>query len=95
MAFRGVELVALAELGYASRSVVGEWPDSGVTFETVRGSFEISRDALARAEATGDDYEIRRAFAVNLPHGSQAYRRAKGDAGALVVFWRLILIVEA
>ena len=43
--------------------VVGEWPPQGVTFETERGSFVIPGDVLARADATGDDFEVRRTIA--------------------------------
>lgn len=72
---------------------VSEWPASGVTFRVTRGSFEISSAILERAAETGDDFEIRRAFAINMPLGAVAYRREKGAGGALVIRWRLVRVV--
>jgi hypothetical protein len=77
-----------------SAIVRGEWPASGVTFRTSRGSFEIPADVLERAELTDDDFEIRRAFAMHLPGGARPYRREKLPGGAVRVHWRRILLVE-
>lgn len=74
--------------------VVGKWPKAGVTFETTRGSFEISAEVLARADVTGDDFEIRRAFAIGIPPGARATRREK-VRGGLRISWRIIRVVSA
>lgn len=69
-----------------------KWPRAGVFFVTDRGSFEIAAAALKRAELTGDDFEIRRAFAVNLPPGARASRREKIPGGGLRISWRVVRV---
>lgn len=75
-------------------AVVGKWPKRGVTFDVRRGTFEISTDVLARADITGDDFEIRREFARNLAHIEEArpYRYER-HRGGLRVYWRSIRVV--
>jgi hypothetical protein len=68
--------------------------DRVVTFETTRGSFVIPADVLERAEVTGDDFEIRRAFAIHLPFGAKTYRREKTTDGGTRIYWRAIRIIE-
>lgn len=77
-------------------AIVGDWPKRGVTFDVVRGDFEISAEVMARADATGDDFEIRRAFARNLAHVEEArpYRYER-HRGGLRVYWRSIRVVAA
>ena len=77
--------------------VLGAWPASGVTFETTRGSLVLDADVLARAEETGDDFEIRRAFAraFEMHPGARAYRREKIPGGGVRVYWRVVRVVEA
>lgn len=77
-----------------ARLVRGEWPSQGVTFETSRGSFDVPRDMLERVEMTGDDFEIRRHFARNLPDMARADRREKLPGGSLRIHWRIIRVVE-
>lgn len=76
--------------------VWGEWPDRGVTFAVLRGDFNVPADVLARADVTGDDFEIRRAFARALEGVDEArpyrYERHKGG---LRVYWRSIRVVAA
>lgn len=74
---------------------VDVWPEQGVTFETIRGSFVIEADALARAAVTGDDFEIRRAFARHLPDEAKPSRREKIRGGGLRVHWRIVRVVPA
>ena len=77
-------------------AVWGEWPDAGVTFDVVRGVFEIPADVLARADVTGDDFEIRRAFARALSHIEEAHPcRYERHRGGLRVYWRPIRVVAA
>lgn len=72
---------------------VGEkWPKAGVFFVTKRGSFDVPGAVLKRAELTGDDFEIRKAFAVNMPDGAQASRREKIPGGGLRISWRSIRV---
>ena len=80
-----------------AQRVTGEWPPQGVTFETERGSFVIPGDVLARADATGDDFEVRRAIARALERHPEAhvYRREKADGGSLRLSWRVIRVVAA
>lgn len=73
----------------------GEWPASGVTFRTTRGSFILDADMLVRAEATGDDWEIRRAYAKALPDEAVAYKRERLRDGSVRVLWRIIRVVAA
>jgi hypothetical protein len=56
----------------------------------------VPADVLARADATGDDFEIRRTFAVNLAHIDEArpYRYER-HRGGLRVYWRSIRVVAA
>jgi hypothetical protein len=77
-------------------AVWGEWPDQGVTFAVLRGDFTVPADVLARADMTGDDFEIRRAFAVALGHIDEArpYRYER-HRGGLRVYWRSIRVVAA
>ena len=77
--------------------VVGEWPAQGVTFETERGSFVIPGDVLARADATGDDFEVRRTIARALDAHPDAtvYRREKAADGSLRLSWRVVRVVAA
>lgn len=74
--------------------IVGEWPASGVTFDVLRGSFLVSADVLARADVTGDDFEIRRAFARALADIDEArpYRYERSRDG-LRVYWRSTRVV--
>lgn len=76
-------------------AVLGPWPDAGVTFDQMKGAFEIAPEIMARAEATGDDFEIRREFARHLsPHEeARPYRRVKTREGGLRVYWRSIRVV--
>lgn len=76
--------------------VVGEWPDAGVTFDVLRGVFDVPADVMARAELTGDDFEIRRTFAIHLAHVDEArpYRYERSRDG-LRVYWRSIRVVAA
>jgi len=53
-------------------AVVGKWPKRGVTFDVRRGDFLIPAAMIERAEATGDDFEVRRAFARSLAHDDEA-----------------------
>lgn len=79
-----------------SRPVVtGKWPKAGVTFDVRRGSFLVPAAVLARADVTGDDYEIRRAFARALAHDDEArpYRYVRSKDG-LRVYWRSIRVVS-
>ena len=80
-----------------AQRVTGEWPPQGVTFETERGSFVIPGDVLARADATGDDFEVRRAIAQALGRYPEAhvYRREKAAGGSLRLSWRVIRVVAA
>lgn len=80
-----------------ARRVTGEWPAQGVTFETERGSFVIPGDVLARADATGDDFEVRRTIARALDgrHDAVVYRREKAAGGSLRLSWRVIRVVAA
>ena len=77
-------------------AVRGEWPAQGVTFAVLRGDFNVPADALTRADMTGDDFEIRRAFARALDGIDEArpyrYERHKGG---LRVYWRSIRVVAA
>lgn len=74
--------------------VVGKWPKRGVTFDVERGSFEISPEIMARAEVTGDDHEIRRAFARGLDgHDEARPYRYERHRGGLRVYWRSIRVV--
>lgn len=75
-------------------AVVDEWPDDGVTFDVLRGDFTVPADVLARADLTGDDFEIRREFARNLAHIDEArpYRYVR-HRGGLRVYWRSIRVV--
>lgn len=77
-------------------AIVGEWPDAGVTFDVQRGTFEIPADVMARADLTGNDFEIRRAFAINLAHIDEArpYRYER-HRGGLRIYWRSIRVVAA
>lgn len=77
--------------------VVGDWPPQGVTFETERGSFIIPADVLARADATGDDFEVRRAIARALDDRPDAnvYAREKAADGSIRLSWRVIRVVAA
>lgn len=81
--------------GVRRPAVVGEWPSAGVTFDQLKGAFEISPEVMARFELTGDDFEIRRAFAVHLSAHDEArpYRRVKTREGGLRVYWRSIRVV--
>lgn len=72
-----------------------DWPDDGVTFRTTRGAFVVSAEVMTRAEATGDDWEIRRAYAKALPLEATAYRRERLRDGSLRVYWRIIRVVPA
>lgn len=76
--------------------VVGPWPRQGVTFDVQRGTFTVPSAVLERAEITGDDHEIRRAFARNLAHveGAHPYRYER-RRGGLLVYWRSIRAVAA
>lgn len=75
--------------------VTGKWPKKrGVTFETIRGDFLISSEMIERAEATGDDSEIRRHFAGRLPSGARVHKKEKTREGGLRVFWRIVLVVD-
>lgn len=69
-----------------------KWPKGGVFFDVRRGSFELPGAMLRRAELTGDDFEIRRAFAKGLPDGAQASRREKIPGGGLRITWRRIRV---
>lgn len=69
-----------------------KWPKGGVFFDVKRGSFELPGAVLKRAELTGDDFEIRKAFAVHLPDGAQASRREKIPGGGLRISWRRIRV---
>lgn len=77
-------------------ALVGEWPDTGVTFDVLRGSFVVAPDVLERADVTGDDFEVRRAFARALDGIDEArlirYERTKAG---LRVYWRSIRVVAA
>ena len=77
-------------------AIFGEWPAQGVTFDVLCGSFEIPADVLARADMTGDDFEVRRAFARALAHIEEArpYRYER-HRGGLRVYWRSIRVVAA
>lgn len=78
-------------------AIVGKWPKKrGVTFDVLRGDFFISAEIMKRAELTGDDYEIRRAFARALAHIEEArpYRHER-QRGGLRVYWRSIRVVAA
>lgn len=81
-------------LDFRRPAIVGEWPSAGVTFDVVRGVFEIPPDVMARADMTGDDFEIRRAFARALAHIDEArpYRYER-QRGGLRVYWRSIRVV--
>ena len=66
-------------------------------FEVRRGSFTIPAEVLAEADL-GDDYRLRRAFAIGLPEVParprgvlNTTRRVQRD-GSAFVSWRLILI---
>lgn len=74
--------------------VRGKWPKRGVTFHVERGHFDISRQMMQRAEVAGDDFEIRRAFAIHLADHDEArpYRYEKREGG-LRVYWRSIRVV--
>lgn len=74
---------------------VGPWPDAGVTFDQLKGAFDISPEVMARFELTGDDFEIRREFARHLSVHEEArpYRRVKTREGGLRVYWREIRVV--
>lgn len=48
---------------------------------------------MRRAAATGDDWEIRRAYAKGLPPEAVAYRREPLRDGAVRVLWRIIRVV--
>lgn len=97
-----VDFAALLEASHRGEDFVptrpepvrGKWPKRGVTFDVERGDFIVPADVLARAEITGDDHEIRRAFAVNLaPHDeARPYRYVRGDG--LRVYWRSIRVVK-
>lgn len=77
-------------------AVVGEWPDAGVTFDVQRGSFEIPAEVMQRAEVTGSDFEIRRAFAMHLDgHEEARPYRYERRGGGLRVLWRSIRVVAA
>lgn len=73
--------------------VRGDWPASGVTFKTQRGSFILDADLIARAEMTGDDFEIRRAYAKALPAEAVAYKRERLRDGSMRIRWRIIRVV--
>jgi hypothetical protein len=76
-------------------AVVGKWPKKrGVTFDVTRGSFEIPKAVLDRADETGDDHEIRRAFARGMAGHDEArpYRYVRTRDG-LRVYWRSIRVV--
>lgn len=73
--------------------IVGKWPKAGVTFRTTRGAFVIPAEVMARAEMTGDDFEIRRAYAKALPPEAVAYRRERSKDGSVRVYWRIIRVV--
>lgn len=77
-------------------AIVGEWPDAGVTFDVVRGVFDVPPEVMERAALTGDDFEIRRAFARALAHVEEArpyrYERVRGG---LRVYWRSVRVVAA
>lgn len=75
--------------------VTGEWPASGVTFETTRGSFILDAAMLERAAMTGDDYEIRRAYAKALPPEAVAYKREPVRGGGVRIRWRIIRVIRA
>lgn len=74
--------------------VFGDWPERGVTFDVLRGSFLVPADVLARADVTGDDFEIRRTFARELARIDEArpYRYERSRDG-LRVYWRSIRVV--
>ncbi len=86
------------EAYHASRPepVRGKWPKRGVTFDVERGSFTVPADVLKRADETGDDHEIRRAFARGMAGHDEAhpYRYERGRDG-LRVYWRSIRVVKA
>lgn len=88
----------MAFLGPRSRRprVFGEWPADGVTFDVERGSFDVPKAILDRAEMTGDDFEVRRAFARGMTGHDEArpYRYVRTRDG-LRVFWRSIRVVAA
>lgn len=77
-------------------AVTGEWPEQGVTFDVERGSFDVPKVILDRADMTGDDFEIRRAFARGMAGHDEArpYRYARTKDG-LRVWWRSIRVVAA
>lgn len=76
--------------------VRGKWPKRGVTFDVERGSFTVSAAILQRADATGDDHEIRIAFARGMAGHDDArpYRYERRKDG-LHVYWRSIRVVKA
>ena len=68
------------------------WPKAGVFFDVKRGSFELDAKMLKRAELTDDAFEIRRAFAINIPDGAQVSRREKIPGGGLLIHWRRVRV---
>lgn len=74
--------------------VTGKWPKTGVTFETIRGNVLIPAEMIERADATGDEFEIRRLLAQRLPAEAKVHKKEKTREGGLRVFWRIVLVVD-
>lgn len=86
--------MAMAVVDLRRPHVVGKWPKRGVTFDVLRGVFDVPPEVMERATLTGDDFEIRRAFARALADIDEArpyrYERVRGG---LRVYWRSIRVV--
>lgn len=69
--------------------VFGEWPASGVTFDIVRGSFEIP----AALFDEGREADLARHYAQRMPPEAKPGRREKLGARGVRIHWRITRVV--
>lgn len=64
-----------------------------ISFVVTKGEFTISAEVMKRALEYGDDFEVRRAYAIHMPEGAKVFRRDQTKSGAVDIHWRHIEIV--